>query len=157
MPTAKICLQGLLAGVAVWASVLLAAVVSAPLAASARADAPQKLVAGNQVHFPQGRSAVPQLGPNGKVRQCVLVAMRSRATPAGDADTRLSIDISSGSGMVFALLDDGLLSEDILDEQTEVIIGAHIYPAVAFTVAGSNSIALHPGDAAGVLAALAGA
>ncbi len=158
MPTAKICLQGMLAGVAVWAAVLLPAVVGTALAAPARADAQQKSVAGKQVRFPQGTwSAMPQLGPNGKVRQCVLVAMRSRATPAGDADTRLSIDISTGAGLVFALLDDGLPSDDILDEQAEVIIGGRTYPAVALTVASSHSVAVHPGDAAGVLAALAGA
>ncbi len=146
------------AGVAVWAAVLLAAILSVALNSAARADEPPRSVPGKQVHFPQGVwSAVPQLGPNNKVRQCVLVAMRSRATPAGEADTRLSIDISTGSGMVFALLDDGLPPNAILDDQGEVIIDGHTFPAVAFTVAGSNSIALHPSDAAAVLAALANA
>jgi len=42
-----------------------------------------------------------------------------------------------------------------LDDQAEVIVGDRTFPAVAFTVANSNNLASHPGDAAGVLKALA--
>lgn len=131
------------------------AVGAAAMAGQARAAAPPMPVAGKQVHFSEGTwSAVPQLGPDGKVRQCVMVAMRPRASPAGPVDTRLSVNISTGAGLAFALLDDILPSEDILDEQSEVIVDGTSFPAVGFTVAGSNSLAIHPGDAAGVLAAL---
>ena len=140
------------------AVVLLYAVIGMTI--GAYADGPPKPVAGQQVHFAQGSSqqgpwsAVPQVGPNGKVRQCVLVAMRSRAVTGGLTDTRFSADISAGSGLAFAVLDDQLASEDILDDQAEVILDGKIFPAVAFTVANSHSIAVHPGDAAAVLAAL---
>ncbi len=156
MPTRKICLQGMLAGVAVWAAVLLAAVLSAALAAAARADAPPRPVPGKQVHFPQGIwSAVPQQGLDRKVRQCVLVAPRSRMGPTGKMDTALSIVIGRGAGLAFGLEDGELPSDAILDDQAEVIADDHTFPAVAFTVANAKDIAIHPGDAAGVLAALA--
>jgi hypothetical protein len=122
----------------------------------ARADTPPKPVAGQQMHFPNGTwSALPQVGPDGKVRQCVMVALRPRAITGGVVDTRLSIDISAGSGLAFAILDDKLPTEAILDDQSEVILDGHSYPAVGFTVEGSNSLALHPGDAAAVLSGLA--
>jgi hypothetical protein len=125
-------------------------------ASLARADSPPKPVAGQQLHFPDGTwSALPQVGPDGKVRQCVMVAMRPRAVSGGTIDTRLSIDISAGSGLVFAMADDRMPPEDILDDQAEVILDGQTYPAVGFTVANSKSLALHPGDAAAVIAALA--
>ena len=121
-----------------------------------KAAASEKPVAGKTVHFPNGTwSALPQLGPDGKVRQCVLVALRSRAGPAGGIDTRLSIDISRGAGLAFALVDDKMPSGDILDDEAEVVLDGRSFPAVAFTVAGSSDLAVHPGDAAGVLAGLA--
>jgi hypothetical protein len=133
-----------------------AAFAMAVIGNPAAADSPPKPVAGQQVHFPNGTwSAVPQVGPDGKVRQCVMVALRPRAITGGMVDTRLSIDISAGSGLAFAILDDKLPSEAILDDQAEVILDGKSHPAVGFTVDGANSLALHPGDAAAVMAALA--
>ncbi len=40
-----------------------------------------------------------------------------------------------------------------LDDQAEIVLDDHAFPAAAFTV-GSDTLALHPGDAAGALAAL---
>src|SRR4030095_10213488 len=58
---------------------------SAPALAAPEA----KPVAGQQVRFPQGIWAgVPQAGPDGKVRQCVLVAPRQRAGKDGPVNTR---------------------------------------------------------------------
>jgi hypothetical protein len=133
----------------------------------------ERPVAGKVVHFGDGTwSAAPQPGPDGKVRQCVLVAFRPRAAATGTTgagtgaagatgtigsgtiDTRLSLDISRGSGLVFALGDDKLPAEPILDDQAEIAIDDHAFAAVAFTIADSNHIAMHPGDAVGALAAL---
>lgn len=76
--------------------VLATLVAAYSLAFAAPAEKP---VAGKVVHFPQGVwSALPQLGPDGKVRQCVLVAARDRATGDGTVTTRLSFTISRGSG-----------------------------------------------------------
>lgn len=134
---------------ALGAAVLIAVAGGAALAAS-----PQP-VAGQQAHFPEGTwSALPQTGPDGKVRQCVMVAPRPRASPAGPVDTRFGVDISAGAGLVFDLLDDKLPSADVLDKQAEIIVDGVAFPAVAFTIAGSNSLAFHPGNAAGVLGAL---
>jgi hypothetical protein len=152
----RILLTSLQTGVPLAAALCLAATLST----AAHAAAPEKPMAGKQVHFPAGTwSAVPQVGPNGKVRQCVLVALRPRAMPEGmggdGIETRFSLDISSGAGLVIALADDHLPSEAVLDDQAEIIIGDQTFPAVGFTVANSNSLASHPGDAAGVLKALA--
>ncbi len=134
---------------------VLAAVSVIAIGNPAAADTPPKPVAGQQPHFPTGTwSALPQVGPDGKVRQCVMVALRPRAITGGVVDTRLGIDISAGSGLAFAILDDKLPSDAILDDQAEVILDGKTYPAVGFTVDGSNSLALHPGDAAAVMAAL---
>lgn len=112
-------------------------------------------VAGQTVHFPEGTwSALPQAGPDGKVRQCVLVAPRSRAGGSGPIDSQLSLNISRGSGFTFALTDGKISTDDILDDEAEVILGDRSFPAVAFTISGARGLALHPGDAAGVLAAL---
>lgn len=140
---------------AVMAGTVLCASISLTTADRVAYAAPPKPVAGQQVHFAEGTwSAVPQVRPNAKVRQCVLVALRSRAITGGVVDTRLSADISAGSGLALAVLDDKLPAEDILDDQAEVMLDGKTFPAVAFTVANSNSIAVHPGDAAAVLAAL---
>ena len=140
----------------VGAAVGTAALLAAAIGTEAKAAAPEKPVAGKQVHFPQGTwSAVPQAGPDGKVMQCNLVALRSRAAPAGGIDTRLSLTIGRGAGFAFGLADGQMPAEDILDDQAEIVVDGHSFPAVAFTVAASNNLALHPGDAAGVLAALA--
>ncbi len=137
------------------AAIGMAAYLAGTVGGTAQAAAPQAMP-GKQLHFAEGTwSAVPQTGPDGKVRQCVMVAMRPRASRAGPIDTRLSLDISAGAGLVFALLDDKLPSAAILDEQAEIVVDGTTFPAVAFTIAGSNSLAFHPGDAAGVLAALA--
>jgi len=149
----------------VMAGLLGAALLSGCVAfASAAKAAPvEKPTANKQVRFPVGTwAAVPQVGPNGKVRQCVMVAFRARQNSGGaDAgddgiETRFSINISTGAGLAIAILDDKLPSaEDVLDDQAEVIVGDRSFPAVAFTVANSNSLASHPVDAAGVLRALA--
>jgi hypothetical protein len=135
-------------------TVCTAVCVAAVLGNESKAAVPEKPVAGKQVHFPNGAwSGLPQKGPNGKVRQCVLVAKRPRAGPAGAIDTRLSLTIGRGSGLAFAILDGEMPCEDILDDQAEIVLDRHSFPAVAFTV-GSSSLAMHPGDAAGVLSAL---
>jgi hypothetical protein len=57
----------------------IAAALTALLAATAAALAApnDKPVAGQQVRFPNGYwSGLPQAGPDGEVRQCVLVALR---------------------------------------------------------------------------------
>jgi hypothetical protein len=103
-----------------------------------------KPVAGK--HFPDGTwSGLPQTGPNGKVRQCVMIAERPRA----------SVDISAGADLVFGVSDDKLPAEAVMDDEAEVILDGQSFPAIAFTIAGTNNkLAFHPGDAAGVLAAL---
>jgi hypothetical protein len=140
------------------AIVLAAALcLAAALGSAARAAAPEKPVAGKQVHFPEGVwSALPQLGPDGKVRQCVLVALRQRAAAgAATIDTQFAITISRGSGLAFTVADKQMPADAIVDDQAEVIVGDRTFPAVAFTLANSDNLAVHPGDAAGMLAALA--
>jgi hypothetical protein len=117
-----------------------------------------KPVPGQKVHFPNGMwSGLPQTGPDGKVRQCVMVSARPRAGKTGDKtgdkiDTRFSIDIGTGAGLTLALGDDKLPTDQIMDDEAEIVLNGKAFPAVAFTVGGS--IAFHPGDAAGVFAAL---
>ena len=115
-----------------------------------------KPVAGKQVHFPDGTwSGLPQTGPNGKVRQCVMIAERPRTGSDGKIDTAFSVDISAGAGLAFGVSDDKLPAEPVMDDEAEVILDGKSFPAVAFTIAGTNNkLAFHPGDAAGVLAAL---
>ena len=115
-----------------------------------------KPVAGKVVHFPDGTwSGLPQTGPNGKVRQCVMIASRPRAGSDGKIDTDFSVDISAGAGLAFGLSDDKLPGDAILDDEAEVILDGKTFPAVAFTLAaGKGKLAFHPGDAATVLAAL---
>ena len=115
-----------------------------------------KPVAGKVVHFPDGTwSGLPQTGPNGKVRQCVMIAERPRASSDGKIDTDFSVDISAGAGLAFGLSDDKLPADPILDDEAEVILDGKTFPAVAFTLAGGKGkLAFHPGDAATVLAAL---
>jgi len=61
------------------AGVLFAAVSLIAGGSLANADTPPKPVAGQQLHFPNGTwSALPQVGPDGKVRKCVMVALRPR-------------------------------------------------------------------------------
>ncbi|MBR0828122.1 hypothetical protein JQ596_21535 [Bradyrhizobium manausense] len=128
---------------------LLAAAPS-PAASAAPADKP---VAGQQVRFPQGAwSALPQTGPDGQVRQCVLVALRQRTNANGKVDTRFALNISRGSGLVFTMMDDGLPTEQVLDDQAEIVIDGRSFPAVGFSV--GTAFALHPGDADGALTAL---
>lgn len=113
-----------------------------------------KPAAGQQVRFPQGIWAgVPQAGPDGKVRQCVLVAPRQRAGKDGPVNTRFAINISRGSGFVFVMHDDGIPSEQVLDDQAEVILGERNFPAVDFQVAGT-AFTFHPGEAAAAIEAL---
>jgi hypothetical protein len=115
---------------------------------------PEALIAGKTVHFPDGYwSGLPETGPDKKVRQCVVVAKRPRAAADGTIDTALSVIISRGVGLAFALSDGKIPPDAILDDQAEIILGDHTFPAVAFTV-GSETLALHPGDARVVLSAL---
>ncbi len=150
MQNSRIAVRALMFG----AAVLLYSAAGMVLAASG-AEMP-KPAAGKQVHFPDGTwSGLPQTGPNGKVRQCVMVAERPRAGSDGKIDTAFSVDISAGAGLVFGVSDDRLSAEPVMDDEAEVILDGKLFPAVAFTIAGTNNkLAFHPGDAAGVLAAL---
>lgn len=131
----------------------LAVIVAANLALPAPAATADNPVAGRQVRFPQGVwSALPQVGPDGKVRQCVLVAPRQRNKAGGKVDTVFVLNISHGSGLSITLMDDAMPSERVLDDQAEIVIDGRSFPAVAFPV--GNAFALHPGDAEGMLAAL---
>lgn len=113
----------------------------------------EKPVAGQQVRFAKGFwSALPQVGPNGKVRQCVLVALRQRAGKDGPVDTRFALNISRGAGLVLTIMDDGLPTEQVLDDQAEILIDDRSFPAVGFPV--GAAFVFHPGDAAGALAAV---
>jgi hypothetical protein len=133
--------------------VVFAALIAATsLTSAAPAEKP---AAGKVVHFPQGVwSALPQLGPDGKVRQCVLVAARIRETKDGPVTTRFSLDISRGSGFTAVIQDHRVPTEEVLDDQAEMLIDGRSFPSVSFPVAGTAFI-FHPGDAAGALAALA--
>jgi hypothetical protein len=113
-----------------------------------------KPVAGQQVRFPQGVwSGVPQAGPDGKVRQCVLVAPRQRMGKSGPVNTHFAINISRGTGFAFMIQDEGLAMERVLDDQAEIVLGERSFPAVTFQIAGDAFI-FHPGDAAAALEAL---
>jgi hypothetical protein len=123
-------------------------------AQAATAAAPEKPVAGKTVHFPNGTwSGLPETGPDKKVRQCVLVAKRARGAGGDGIDTTLSLIVGRGAGLALAISDDKLPPERVLDDQAEITVGDHAFPATAFT-AGTDTLAFHPGDAAGVLAAL---
>jgi hypothetical protein len=124
------------------------------VAGSSKAAVADKPVAGKTVHFPDGYwSGLPETGPDKKVRQCVLVAKRARGAAGEGIDTALSLIIGRGSGLAFAISDDKLPDERILDDQAEVVLGDRTFAATAFTVQ-TNTLAVHPGDAAGVLSAL---
>jgi hypothetical protein len=123
-------------------------------AGSFAAAALEKPVPGKTVHFPDGTwSGLPETGPDKKVRQCVLVAKRARGAAGEGIDTALSLTIGRGSGLALAISDDKLPSERVLDDQAEIMVGDQAFPATAFTVR-SDTLAFHPGDAAGVLSAL---
>ena len=109
-------------------------------------------------HFSDGYwAAVPQAGPNGKVRQCLLVAFRNRTSNHGPLQTQFSLIIGRGAGLAVSVTDDELPSEQILDDQAELLLDSKSFPADAFSMgpgATAKSLAFHPGDAAGALAAL---
>jgi hypothetical protein len=129
---------------------LLAAALATPAALAAPIGKP---VAGQQVHFPNGTwSGLPQTGPDGKVRQCVMVALRQRVGRNGPIDTRFSVNISRGTGLAIMIEDDSLPSEQVLDDQAELSIENRAFPAVYFPI--GNAQVFHPGDAAVALAAL---
>ena len=131
----------------------LALVIAAAAPSFVEAAPVEKPGAGQQVRFAKGFwSALPQVGPDGKVRQCVLVALRQRAGKDGPADTRFAINISRGAGFVVTMHDDGLLTEQVLDDQAELSIDDRTFPSVGFPI--GTAFALHPGDAAGALAAI---
>jgi hypothetical protein len=132
----------------------LAALMAAAASSAASAAAAEKPVAGKQVRFATGAwSALPQMGPDGKVRQCVLVAQRQRSGKDGPVDTRFSVNISRGSGLTFVIQDDGLPMEEVLDDQAEILLDGRSFPALGFPVA-KVAFTFHPGDAAGALATL---
>ena len=114
--------------------------------------------ANKSVHFPEGTwAAVPQVGPDGTVRQCVLVALRNRKGAHDPIETRFSLTIGRGAGFAINLTDDSLPAEQVLDDEAEIVIDGKSFPAVAFTLgpmAPARGLAVHPGDAAAVLAAL---
>jgi hypothetical protein len=127
---------------------------SAAIAAEPKAVSPEKIVADKTLNFPNSDwSGLAESGPDKKVRQCVLAAKRARAGGGGHIDTALSVIISRGSGLVFAITDSKVPAERILDDQAEAVADDHAFAADAFTV-GSSTLAFHPGDAAGALAAL---
>src|SRR5271166_6170614 len=110
MSRSKILYRALMFG----AAVLLYSAAGMVLAAFG-AEIP-KPVAGKVVHFPDGTwSGLPQTGPNGKVRQCVMIASRPRGSADGKIDTDFSVDISAGAGLVFGVSDDKLPADAILD------------------------------------------
>jgi hypothetical protein len=119
------------------------------VAGGAAAAAPEKPAVGKTVHF-DSWTGLPEAGPDKKIQQCELAAKRSRSE---GIDTVLTLTIGRGSGLAFAVSDDKLSSEHILDDQAELTVGDRAFPATAFTVR-SDTLAFHPGDATGVLAAL---
>lgn len=137
---------------------LMACALCAVVCAStpdARAASPPKPVAGEQVRFEKGAwAALPQVGPDRKVRQCVLVAKRMRATDGEPVETQFSVNIGRGAGLAISLVDDKLAAEKILDDQAQIAFdGGRPFAAVGFTV-GAKAFAMHPGHAAGALEAL---
>jgi hypothetical protein len=129
---------------------VLVVVAALPVSAAPAA----KPVAGQQLHFEKGAwSAVPQAGPDGKVQQCNLVALRQRAGANGPIETRLVVDISKGSGLTLVMQDEGLPHELVVDDQAEIMIDERSFPAIGFNV--GTAFAFHPGDASAVQAALA--
>ena len=151
MSSSKILYRALMFG----AAVVLYSAAGMALAAYG-AEIPKPVV-GKVVHFPDGTwSGLPQTGPNGRVRQCVMIAVRPRAAGTdGKIDTDFSVDISAGAGLAFGVSDEKLPAEPILDDEAEVILDGKAFPAVAFTIAGTNNkLAFHPGDAAAVFGAL---
>jgi hypothetical protein len=132
---------------------VLAAIIAMAASTAAIALPAEKPVAGKQVHFPNGVwSGLPQVGPNGRVRQCVMVAMRQRTGKEGQIETRFAVDISAGAGLVVTIQDDGLPTEQVLDDQSEILIDDRSFPAVGFPV--GTAFVFHPGDAEGALNAL---
>jgi hypothetical protein len=131
----------------------LASLMVASATPAAAAMPVAKPVPGEQVRFPKGTwAALPQVGPDGKVRQCVMVAPRDRATKDGLVTTRFAINISRGAGLVITIGDDNLPREYVLDDQAEILINGKSFPAVSFPI--GNTFIFHPGDAAGAMAAL---
>ena len=134
--------------------VIVGTLLASGSARAATAAAPGKPVAGKTVHFPDGYwSGLPEIGPDKKVRQCVLAAKRARGAGGDGIDTTLSLIVGRGAGLVLAISDDKLPSERILDDQSEVVVGDRAFPSTAFT-AGTETLAFHPGDAAALLSAL---
>jgi hypothetical protein len=139
-----------------WFRALMIGAVLGPIlgAGWAWAAAPEKPVAGKSVHFDAGSwSGLAESGADKKVRQCVLAAKRGRGAAGDEVDTVLTLIIGRGSGFAIAISDDKLPAERILDDQAVLTVGDRAFPATAFTVR-SDTLAVHPGDAAGVLTAL---
>ncbi len=135
-------------------TIMLCAAMAAAGANQSRAAEPETPVGGKQVRWQQGYwSAVPQVR-NGQVTQCVLVSRRSRAGRDGEIATNLSLNIGRGAGFAIAVRDAGLALGRVMDDQAEIVLdGGQVFPAVGFDVT-ATAFALHPGDAAAMLAAL---
>lgn len=129
-------------------------VVGSAGAAHAANPPPDKIVPDKTVQFGNSDwTALPEVGPDKKVRQCALTAKRPRAGTDGNIDTALSLIVSRGAGLALAVTDSKIPPDKILDDQAEIVLDDKTYLADAFTV-GANTIAFHPGDAAGALTAL---
>ncbi|WJR75225.1 hypothetical protein [Bradyrhizobium sp. NP1] len=84
---------------------------------------------------------MPQLGPDGQVRQCVLVALRQRTGSDGRVNTRLSVNISRGSGLTFLIQDDGLPTEQPTDPNASALPAPRPRsPKIAVTPAGPPGV-----------------
>jgi hypothetical protein len=135
-------------------ALMIGAVLGSLMGGAVAASAPEKPVAGKSVHFADGSwTGLAETGPDKKVRQCVLAAKRARGPAGAGIDTVLTLTIGRGSGLAIAVSDDKLPSEQILDDQAEFMVGDRAFPATAFTVR-SDTLAVHPGDAAAALAAI---
>ena len=157
MPTKRCWARATIVGAAFFlAAAALAAEPQAanPAKPASGAGGADKIVAGERTNFANGGwSAVPETGRDAKVRQCVLTAKRARVSAAGTIDTALTVIIGRGAGLAFALTDGDMPPDKILDDQAEIFLDGRSFPADGFTV-GTDTLALHPGDAAGALAAL---
>src|SRR5262249_11806580 len=94
--------------------------------------------AGEQVRFPKGSwAALPQVGPDGKVRRCVLVAPRQRMGKDGPINTRFALNIDRGAVLVVSIGDDSIRTESVLDDQPEILVGGTSFPAVGSPIGNS--------------------
>ena len=109
---------------------------------------------GKSVHFAAGSwSGVAEIGPTKKSGNACWQQSGRVARRAKRSTLCSLLIIGRGSGFAVAISDDKLPAERILDDQAELTVGDRAFPATAFTVR-ADTLAIHPGDAAGVLTAL---